>query len=221
MQYCRRCKAWIENPSRRCPLCQGVLEGEPEPEGQLFPDVTRTTSGMEFGFRVFTFVCVALAVVGCAANMIFLSQVFWGGFVAVAVGCMWVLTAVGLRKRRNLLKNTLWQMVLLSGIFLLWDFLTGYRGWSLEYAIPIAILLVFPILTVMVKVMNLPAVYYMIYYILTCSAGILQLLLLPVGILKMEIPCIVCGAVSCLVLAGLVIFQGKSFWDEVKKKTHM
>ena len=55
MQYCRRCKAWIENPSRRCPLCQGVLEGEPEPEGQLFPDVTRTTSGMEFGFRVFTF----------------------------------------------------------------------------------------------------------------------------------------------------------------------
>ena len=130
MQYCRRCKAWIENPSRRCPLCQGVLEGEPEPEGQLFPDVTRTTSGMEFGFRVFTFVCVALAVVGCAANMIFLSQVFWGGFVAVAVGCMWVLTAVGLRKRRNLLKNTLWQMVLLSGIFLLWDFLTGYRGWS-------------------------------------------------------------------------------------------
>ena len=209
MQYCRRCKAWIENPARRCPLCQGVLEGEPEPEGQLFPDVTRTTSRIEFGFRVFTFVCVALAVVGCAANMIFLSQVFW------------VLTAVGLRKRRNLLKNTLWQMVLLSGIFLLWDFLTGYRGWSLEYAIPIAILLVFPILTVMVKVMNLPAVYYMVYYILACGAGIFQLLLLPVGILKMEIPCILCGTVSCLVLAALVIFQGKSFWDEVKKKVHM
>ena len=73
----------------------------------------------------------------------------------------------------------------------------------------------------MVKVMNLPAVYYMVYYILACGAGIFQLLLLPVGILKMEIPCIVCGAVSCLVLAGLVIFQGKSFWDEVKKKVHM
>ena len=185
MQYCRRCKAWIENPSRRCPLCQGVLEGEPEPEGQLFPDVTRTTSGMEFGFRVFTFVCVALAVVGCAANMIFLSQVFWGGFVAVAVGCMWVLTAVGLRKRRNLLKNTLWQMVLLSGTFFIMGlFLQGIADgpWNMQFLL--RFFLIFPILTVMVKVMNLPAVYYMVYYILACGAGIFQLLLLPVGILK-------------------------------------
>lgn len=221
MQYCRRCKVRIVNPSRRCPLCQGILEGEAEADGELFPDVTRTTSSIEFGFKVFTFVCVALVVVGCAVNMIFMTQVFWGVFVAAAVGCMWILTAVGLLKRRNLLKNTLWQMVLLWGVFLLWDFLTGYRGWAIEYAIPIVILLVFPILTVMVRVMKLPAVYYMIYYILTCSAGILQLLLLPMGILEVEIPCIVCGAISCLVLAGFVIFQGKSFWDEVKKKTHM
>lgn len=89
MQYCRRCKAWIENPARRCPLCQGVLEGEPEPEGQLFPDVTRTTSGMEFGFRVFTFVCVTLAVVGCVANMIFCPR-FSG-----AVLWQWLLDVCG------------------------------------------------------------------------------------------------------------------------------
>lgn len=90
MQYCKRCKVRIVNPSRRCPLCQGSLDGEAEPDGELFPDVTRTTSSIEFGFKVFTFVCVTLVVVGCAVNLIFMTQVFWGGFVAAAVGCMWI-----------------------------------------------------------------------------------------------------------------------------------
>ena len=221
MQYCKRCKVRIVNPSRRCPLCQGSLDGEAEPDEELFPDVTRTTSSIEFGFKVFTFVCVTLVVVGCAVNLIFMTQVFWGGFVAAAVGCMWILTAVGFLKRRNLLKNTLWQMVLLWGVFLLWDFLTGYRGWAIEYAIPIVILLVFPILTAMVKIMKLPAAYYMIYYILACSAGLLQMLLLVTGWLTMRIPCVICGAVSALILAGLIIFQGRHFWEEIKKKVHM
>lgn len=115
MQYCKRCRAWIETPAKRCPLCQGVLEGEPDPEGQMFPDVTRTTSAIELGFKIFTFVCVAMVILGFAGNLILKSQVFWAGFVAAAVACMWILTAVGIRKRRNLLKNTLWQMVLLWG----------------------------------------------------------------------------------------------------------
>lgn len=91
----------------------------------------------------------------------------------------------------------------------------------MEYAVPIVILLVFPILTVMVRVMKLPAAYYMIYYILACSAGLLQMLLLVTGWLTMRIPCVVCGAVSALVLAGLMIFQGRHFWEEIKKKVHM
>ena len=187
----------------------------------MFPDVTRTTSAIELGFKIFTFVCVAMVILGFAGNLILKSEVFWAGFVAAAVGCMWVLTAVGIRKRRNLLKNTLWQMVLLWGVFLFWDFLTGYRGWALEYAVPIVILLVFPILTVMVRVMKLPAAYYMIYYILACSAGLLQMLLLVTGWLTMQIPCVVCGAVSALILVGLMIFQGRHFWEEIKKKVHM
>ena len=135
MQYCKRCRAWIETPAKRCPLCQGVLEGEPDPEGQMFPDVTRTTSAIELGFKIFTFVCVAMVILGFAGNLILKSQVFWAGFVAAAVACMWILTAVGIRKRRNLLKNTLWQMVLLWGIFLFGIFLPGIGDgrWNMQF----------------------------------------------------------------------------------------
>ena len=135
--------------------------------------------------------------------------------------CMWILTTVAFVKRRNLLKNTLWQMVLLCGVFVFWDFLTGYRGWSLEYGIPVVILAVFPVLTVMVKLMKLPAAYYMIYYLLTCAAGLLQLLFWAVGLIEMHRLCVLCGAVSALVFVGLWIFRGKYVVEEMRKKTHM
>lgn len=221
MQYCKRCRVMIENPSERCPLCQGELDGEPEKDGQLFPDLTRERSMKDLGFRIFTFFCAALIIVGLAVNFIIPSRVFWAGFEAAAVVCMWILTAVAFVKRRNLLKNTLWQMVLLCGISLFWDFLTGYRGWSLEYAIPIVILVVFPVLTVIIKLMKLQVSYYMIYYIMACIAGILQMIFLVAGLVKMRIPSVLCGAVSALVLTGLLIFQWKNFWEEVKKKMHM
>ena len=37
MQYCSKCKVSIETPHKRCPLCQGKLEGEGEEESKLFP----------------------------------------------------------------------------------------------------------------------------------------------------------------------------------------
>lgn len=86
---------------------------------------------------------------------------------------------------------------------------------------PVAILLVFPVLTTLVKIMRLPASDYMIYYILACAAGILQLLFWVVGLVEMKVLVILCGAVSALILAGLMIFQGRNFWEELRKKTYM
>lgn len=221
MQYCKRCKVQVLSPSRRCPLCQGSLEGEPEKEGQMFPDMTRGRSMMSLFWKIFNFFCVAVVVIGVAVNLMIPSRIFWAGFLAAAVLCMWILTAVAIFKRKNLLKNALWEMALVSGFCIFWDVLTGYKGWSLEYGVPVAILLVFPVLTTLVKIMRLPASDYMIYYILACAAGILQLLFWVVRLVEMKVLVILCGAVSALILAGLMIFQGRNFWEELRKKTYM
>lgn len=221
MQYCERCKVTIVNPSGRCPLCGGQLEGEPEPDSRMFPDCTREYSVIDRGFRVFTFICIALVLISLAVNFVFPTEIFWAGFVTAAIACMWVLSAVALQKRRNLLKNTLYQMILLCGVFVLWDFLTGYKGWSLDYAVPIVILAAFPILTVMVRLLKSPVSYYMIYYILACGIGILPMIFLAAGLVKMRIPSVLCGTVSVLILAGFIIFQSRNFWEEIRKKMHL
>ena len=49
---------------------------------------------------------------------------------------MWLTMAVGYVKRFNLLKNAAWQLLIMSGICVLWDLGTGWRGWSVNIGIP-------------------------------------------------------------------------------------
>ena len=85
MQYCSKCKVSIETPHKRCPLCQGKLEGEGEEESKLFPDLSGEKSRVFLGFKVFTFCCIAILVLGLAVNLMFPAPVFWAGFLAAAV----------------------------------------------------------------------------------------------------------------------------------------
>ena len=146
MQYCKRCKITVRNSRRKCPLCQGNLEGNPEEENRMFPDLRRESSRMAMGFRIFSFVCIAVCVAAVSVNWILGFHSFWSGYVLAGVGCMWILSAVAIVKRRNLFKNAVWEAVLLWAVFLFWDFITGWRGWSVDFGIPIVLLAVYAIL---------------------------------------------------------------------------
>ena len=95
------------------------------------------------GFRIFSFVCIAVCVAAVSVNWTMGFHSFWSGYVLAGVGCMWILSAVAIVKRRNLFKNAVWEAVLLWVVFLFWDFITGWRGWSVDFGIPIVLLAVY------------------------------------------------------------------------------
>lgn len=208
-------------PADRCPLCQGSLEGTAENEEKMFPDMSRIHSRIMLGFRIFTFLCIAVVILAGAVNLLLADKSFWSGFVAAAVVCIWTLTAVAFRKRRNLLKSSLWEMVLLCGMFFLWDFLTGYDGWSVEYAIPFAVLAAQTIMGIAAAAFRMPVSYYMIYFLLAGAVGLMPPVLLAFGVIHTAPPAVLCGTVSLLILAALLIFQGRSVREEIRKKLHL
>lgn len=221
MQYCRRCKIWVRNPQTRCPLCQGTLEGDAEGQAQMFPDLERETSRINLGFRIFSFLCIAVCVTGFSLNWIMGFHPFWSGYVLAGVACMWILSAVGLKKRRNLFKNTLWEEMVLWAAFLFWDLITGWRGWSVDFGIPVVVLVVYVILWVLVIVLRAPVSHYMIYMVLASLTSLLPLVLLLCNAVQIRFPSVLCVAGAVLMLSALAIFKGRALWEELKKKTHL
>ncbi|MDN6499296.1 MAG: DUF6320 domain-containing protein, partial [Yaniella sp.] len=50
---------------------------------------------------------------------------------------MWLLVVMAARNQRNIAKNTVNLVVLVGLICVYWDYLTGWHGWALSYAVPI------------------------------------------------------------------------------------
>ena len=62
---------------------------------------------------------------------------------------------------------------------------------------------------------------YTSYLLMCCGFGLIPLVLLVCGALKVQWPSIVSSACCVIVLAAFGIFQGGSVWSELKKSLHL
>lgn len=172
-------------------------------------------------FQMFSFLCIALAVVSCMVNYIFSETISWAGFVLAGCFCTWLVVTVGYKKRRNWLKNSMWQLVILTVLAILWDRYTGWKGWSVDFILPLASLAVLCSVPVIIKVRHLEQAEYLFYLVQVGAFGLIPLILLLAGAVRIPYPSILCSGISFLALVWLFIFQKEKLIQEVHKKFRM
>ena len=136
MQHCPLCNVNIAGARTVCTRCRCRLTDEPDLSLEVFPPSCLDKNFLPFLVRIFTFACIVSAVVAVIINVQFPSGGWWCLFALFGILCAWTVTFVALRKKHNVLKNILWQLVIVAGFAMLWDRFTGQRGWSVDYVIP-------------------------------------------------------------------------------------
>lgn len=199
---------------------QGVKSEIVEP---AYPEEVRNNYGkVKKYFSGFSFVCLAIAVLCVMLNVGLTPDSRWSLLVAGGIGSMWLALLVGFRKRNNLLKNAIWQLLVVTIGCFIWDFATGWRGWSVNYVLPIACMIIELSMLAISRIQRHSAREYMIYYVMaTCYGMFLPLILLFVKVSTITWLDIVCVGISFLFLAALPIFKGKEFKEEMQKKFHI
>lgn len=173
---------------------------------------------MQKSMQIFTFLCIAAVVISWVVNLMLPSGFLWAGFVSGGVLCTWLFVMVGYKKRRNLLKNGMWQLLLISAAGLLWDVFTGWHGWAVDFVLPLASLVILAAMTVVARVCRLEENEYLFYLVQIGAFGCIPGILLAAGAVRIRYPSLLCTGISILLLAGIVVFRGKSFVREIKKK---
>lgn len=216
---CKNCKLDVAGTPKRCPLCQGDLTGEPQESTQIFPYVPPQKSGRLF-LSILGFISVVICVVCFAVNLSFPGR-WWSLFVLGGMVSFWTAFALVIQKKGNVHKTIVWQVVLISGIALAWDFATGFHLWSVNFVVPIVCSLALIAMAIMGKVLKLSITDYMIYVLLDCVFGLVSLILLLCGAVTVTLPSIICFAGSIIFLAALLIFEGKSLRSELNRRMHI
>lgn len=198
---------------------QGASVKVAEPD---FPEDARPNYEGKKVLQIFTFCCIAAIVISMMTDIIISPGVHWSVFVAAGCATMWLTMAVGYVKRFNLLKNAAWQLLIMSGICVLWDLGTGWRGWSVNIGIPDICLLIQVVMLIISRIRSLSPREYMIYYVMAAVYSmILPLILLLTGVIHYRTPSVICIGCSFLLLIGLILFKRKEFKEEMHKKFHV
>lgn len=187
-----------------------------------FPEDARPNYEGKKVLQIFTFCCIAAIVISMMTDIIISPGVHRSVFVAAGCVTMWLTMAVGYVKRFNLLKNAAWQLLIMSGICVLWDLGTGWRGWSVNIGIPDICLLIQVVMLIISRIRSLSPREYMIYYVMAAVYSmILPLILLVTGVIHYRTPSVICIGCSFLLLIGLILFKRKEFKEEMHKKFHV
>lgn len=171
--------------------------------------------------QTFSFLCLAIAVACGMINFMTAGMLNWFWFAGAGCACAWLVVMVAYFKRRNILKNEMWQLLIISVIAIFWDWFIGWRGWSVDFVLPFGALAVqFPI-PVIAKVNRLEREEYLFYLIQAGVAGLIPIVLVWTGIVRLVYPSVVCAGISFLTVAALFIFCLKDTLQEFHKKLRM
>lgn len=218
MQHCPSCNIHIAGNKSGCPLCGGKLHGDPTPAP--FPYIAPPKYSMTFLVKLVSVIAIAAIVVCVTINMMIPTKVAWCFFAVAGILCAWITSAVGIYTRSNILKNITFQLFLVTLFAVAWDYATGWRNWSIDYVLPCMCMAVMACMFVLSITFKMKPEDYLIYWGLNALYGIVPVIFLLTGQLRSIYPSAICFALSCIMSAFILIFQGKSLRDLIVRKFH-
>ena len=220
MMYCEKCKVSVTDELSQCPLCRDDLIETKDEKRIVFPNIPFIYHRYNLFFRILLFVSVSLAVVAVAVDMLMPGDIWWSILVVGAILCLWLCLWLAIKKRNNLPKGMLYQVVLLSSICVIWELLAGWRGWSINFVIPALCTAVMIALPILATILEWEIRDLMLYMIIDEIFAVLPLLLLIFGVVTVRFPSVICVVVSIISTCALIIFRGEEIAAELKRRFH-
>lgn len=140
MSKCRNCNVEILDETEFCPLCHSVLEQTEEVEN-MYPDARLKTQKLKFVSRLYLFCALVLEFILVMIDFNSETQVHWS--ILVGLGLLYIYTVIryAIIGKSGYRAKTIVLVLLAVLLTVAVDFITGYRGWSVDYVASGGILL--------------------------------------------------------------------------------
>lgn len=223
MKRCKTCQVTILDSTTVCPLCHSVLEAKEAGKERpgMYPDVKDVARRLNFVVKLYTFLAIVVEGGLIAINYAFFSGLWWSAISGVAILYFYMTLRYSIQKNSGYLRIILTQIFAAVILAIVVDIIVGYRGWSVNYVAPGAILLMdlAVLILMLVNVANWQS--YILLQIMTVLLSGVMLILWRIGIVGHPVVTVVASAVSAVMFVGTIIFGDRRAKNELKRRFHV
>ena len=220
MSRCKQCNVEILDETERCPLCHSVLEKTVEVEN-MYPNVRTMTRRLALLSRIYLFVAILVEALLIYLNVLSDSEMFWSAIPGLAMLYGYLVLRYAILGKScykgKIIVLTLIAILMVVAI----DFVVGYRGWSVNYALPSAILLVDAGILVLMCINRRNWQSYMMWQIFMILCSVVPLVLYAVGIVTAPILALLAFAFSTALFLGTLIIGDRRARTELRRRFHV
>lgn len=155
MKWCNQCHIEVAESESVCPLCGTVPEsdGKGEHKPPLYPQIVFDVHKYHIFIRLFMFISVVTGIVLLVVNLINYHGFFWSGIVLAAILYAIITLTYSIQRNVNPAAKIMVQTLAAEFLVVWIDYLIGYEGWSVNYAVP-GILLVAECSMLVLQIVN-------------------------------------------------------------------
>ena len=220
MSRCKQCNVEILDETERCPLCHSVLEKTVEAEN-MYPNVRTMTRRLALLSRIYLFVAILVEALLIYLNVLSDSEMFWSAIPGLAMLYGYLVLRYAILGKSGykgkIIVLTLIAILMVVAI----DFVVGYRGWSVNYALPSAILLVDAGILILMCINRRNWQSYMMWQIFMILCSVVPLVLYAVGIVTAPLFALLAFAFSAALFLGTLIIGDRRARTELRRRFHV
>ena len=220
MSRCKQCNVEILDETERCPLCHSVLEKTVEVEN-MYPNVRTMTRRLALLSRSYLFVAILVEALLIYLNVLSDSEMFWSAIPGLAMLYGYLVLRYAILGKSGykgkIIVLTLIAILMVVAI----DFVVGYRGWSVNYALPSAILLVDAGILILMCINRRNWQSYMMWQIFMILCSVVPLVLYAVGIVTAPLLALLAFAFSTALFLGTLIIGDRRARTELRRRFHV
>lgn len=220
MSRCRKCNVEVLDETERCPLCNSVLDVTIEMEN-MYPNVWIRTRLMMRISRIYLFCGILLEALLIYVNMVTESEVWWCTITGLSLLYGYMLLRFAILGKSGYKAKTIILTMIAVLMVIAIDFVVGYRGWSVNFALPAGILLIDAgILTLMI-INRRNWQSYLMWQIFMILCSVIPIVLWKMGIETAGLLAWLPMACSVFLFLGTVIIGDRRARVELYRRFHI
>lgn len=221
MGKCRNCKIEILDKTDFCPLCSAVLEQDEELEN-MYPNVQRMMQPLHLLSRIYLFCALAAELILVGLNCMQPEPKIWWSIISGLIFFyIYVLFRYAILGKSGYESKIviLAMIAVLSSLAI--DIVTGYRGWALDYVLPVGILIVDLIILFCMFYNHRNWQSYIMWQISMILCSLIPIILYYLEFEKFEYLVFLPMACSIVLFSGTMIIGGHRAFMELKRRFHI